>query len=166
MLRQRGVIQWIFGDLSFLGCMTEEAWGRAILRERFSDLACDGAWIDKFGEYLCEEILLLANARVVAPRVLAGLQVRPDMETERALIVARTCAYGRHNCDKLLASPLKYSSLPRALGKPLEIICIGDAESALCNFATSHEGAIIIDFFVHRGISFVRASSILASIPP
>ena len=74
LLRQKQVIQWLFGDLSFLPeiqkknkttdekiyKVLEDKWGQDMLRVRRPDLKLDKQWTNKFGEHLCEEIFTLS----------------------------------------------------------------------------------------------------------
>ena len=73
LLRQKEVIQWLFGDLSFLPAIEkknktndeakykilEDKWGQAMLKIRRPDLKLDKQWTNKFGEHICEEIYSL-----------------------------------------------------------------------------------------------------------
>lgn len=76
LLKNKSVIQWIYGDLSFLSTdekdkkklkILEDEWGRQILKTRRPDLKLDKQWTNKFGEHLCEELYYLINNQVTKP---------------------------------------------------------------------------------------------------
>ena len=78
LLRRKEVIQWLFGDLSFLPEIVkknktadekiykvhEDKWGQDMLKVRRPDLKLDKQWTNKFGEHLCEEIFTLKGKSV------------------------------------------------------------------------------------------------------
>ena len=101
LLRQKEVVQWLFGDLSFLPAIEkknktsdeakynvlEDKWGRAMLKIRRSDLKLDKQWTNKFGEHICEEIYSLLCKVVSKP--VKKQHYQPDSEVDDAIVEAK-----------------------------------------------------------------------------
>lgn len=182
LLRNREVVQWLFGDLSFLAPIQkknktadalqykalENKWGQSIMKMRRPDLKLDKQWTNKFGEYLCEEIYTLLGKCVSKP--MKKLQYQPDIEIEDAIIEAKCGTYYTSGTagEKILGCPFKYAEIPELYDKPLKIMCIGGAEKACrddygnlpgskCNGTKSK----FLDFFRSHGIEFIGATDIL-----
>ncbi len=52
LLKNKEVIMWIFGDLTYLpkqDKLLEDAWGQRMLKTRRPDLNLDKQWTNKFG---------------------------------------------------------------------------------------------------------------------
>jgi len=185
LLRQPDVIQWLFGDLSFLegelrttktGRMAdlkvlEDIWGREMMRRRRPDLKLDQQWTNKFGEHMCEELYMLLGETVTKPSKKDGYQ--PDAETTRNILEAKVGTYntGGTAHEKILGSPFKYANVPRLYGKPLKIVCMGQAELLSRNHygnlpgpKTTPEKKAFLDFFKTMKIEFVAATDILRDI--
>ena len=144
LLRQKQVLQWLFDDISFLPPIEnknkthdesqykihEDNWGRAMLKLRRPDLKVDKQWTGRFGEYICEEILLLHGKTVTKPPNKNNYQ--PDLEDETAIWEAKTETYFTSGTagEKILGCPYKYADVPELYGKPLHILCIGGAEKS------------------------------------
>jgi len=144
LLRQKEVLQWLYGDLSFLPSIEkstktadndkykvlEDTWGQTILKLRRPDLRLDKQWTNKFGEHLCEEIYTLLGKNVSKPVKKEHLQ--PDMEVDDAIVEAKAQTYftGGTAGEKILGVPFKYAEIPDLYGKPLQILCMGGAEQA------------------------------------
>ena len=137
LLRDNNVVQWLFGDLSFLGDgkrkdlkVLEDIWGRKTMKLRRPDLKLDKQWTNLFGEYICEEIYFLYGKHVSKPAKKNRLQ--PDKEIDDAIIEVKTETYYTEGTagEKILGTPFKYSEVPTLYGKPLKILCIGGAEKA------------------------------------
>lgn len=98
LLRNKEVIQWIFGDLSFLPWfekknktvdeskykLFEDKWGQTTLKILRPDLKLDKQWTNRFGEYLCEEIYTLMGKNVSKPTKKEHYQ--PDCEIDTNII--------------------------------------------------------------------------------
>ena len=81
LLRQPSVVQWLFGDLSFLPeivkknkttdeakyKLLEDKWGQDMMKMRRPDLLMDKQWTNLFGEYICKEIYTLLGKVVSKP---------------------------------------------------------------------------------------------------
>jgi hypothetical protein len=142
LLRERTVVQWLYGDMSFLSpipCKTkgaytammkvkEDQWGQQIMRERRPDLKMNKQWTNRFGEYLCEELLFLLGKTPKKPKKINHFQ--PDVESEEAIWEAKAQTYHTVGTagEKILGVPLKYAEIPRRYSKQLNILCIGRAE--------------------------------------
>ena len=142
LIRQKEVIQWIFGDLSFLPKIEnknktkdeieykklEDKWGQTILKIRRPDLKLDKQWTAKFGEHICEEIYTLLGNNVSKPAKKEHYQ--PDIEIDDAIIEVKTGTFYTSGTagEKILGCPFKYAEIPDLYNKKLKIICLGGAE--------------------------------------
>ena len=142
LLKDPTVIQWLYGDMSFLPPIQsknktrdtvvlkklEDEWGQQMMRGRRPDLTLDKQWTNRFGEYLCEEILMLLGSQPYKPKNIEGYQ--PDVEVENAIWEAKAQTYFTSGTagEKIMGCPVKYAAVPRLYGKPLYILCIGGAE--------------------------------------
>ena len=182
LLRRREVVQWLFGDLSFLPeiekknktsdeikyKILEDAWGQDTLRTRRPDLKLDKQWTNKFGEHICEEIFTLLGKTVTKPVKKDNYQ--PDSEIEDAILEAKAGTFhtGGTAGEKILGCPFKYAEVPDLYGKPLKIVCMGGAEKVcrelygnLPGIKCSPQKQKFLDFFRENRIEFVGASDIL-----
>ena len=185
LLRQKDVVQWLFGDLSFLPSIEkknktsdeakykilEDAWGQEMMRRRRPDLKLDKQWTNKFGEHLCEEIYTLLGKHVTKP-VQKG-NYRPDSEVDNAIVEAKAQTFYTSGSagEKILGCPFKYAEIPELYGKPLKILCMGGAEKVcrenygnLSGAKCSSQKKKYLDFFCEQGIEYIGASDILRSL--
>lgn len=185
LLRQPGVVPWLFGDTSFLPPFErvnktkdtpkwkalEDAWGRATLKVRRPDLALEGQWTNMFGEHLLEELYILQGHAVSKPKAKEGKQ--PDREISTHMLESKAETHWTTGTagEKILGCPFKYADVPRLFGKPLQIVCIGGAEISCRNdygnlpgTKCTTEKAAFIAFFKSMGIEFIGATSILESL--
>lgn len=185
LLREKTVIQWLFGDLSFLGDiekknkthdngvykLLEDKWGQNVLKTRRPDLKLDKQWTNKFGEHLCEEIYILLGKNITKP--VNKEHYQPDFEIDDAIIEAKANTYytGGTAGEKILGCPFKYAEIPELYSKPLKILCIGGAEKICREQYGNLEGAKcsiqkrrFLDFFRDNGIEYVSVTEILTSL--
>jgi hypothetical protein len=185
LLRQKEVVQWLFGDLSFLPeiekknktkdtekyKVLEDKWGQAMLKIRRPDLKLDKQWTNMFGEHLCEEIYTLLGKVVTKPGKKE--HYHPDREVDDSMLEAKVGTYFTTGTahEKILGCPFKYAEVPRLYGKPLKILCMGGAEKMcresygnLSGAKCSPEKKEFLDFFKQKGIEYVGASDILISL--
>lgn len=185
LLREKEVVQWLFGDLSFLPTIEkknktadeakykvlEDKWGQTMLKIRRPDLKLDKQWTNKFGEHICEEIYLLLGKTVSKP--LKKEHYQPDLEVNDAIIEAKTGTFytGGTAGEKILGCPFKYSEIPDLYEKPLKIVCMGGAEKVcresygnLPGPKCSIQKKKFIDFFLENRIEYIGASDILKSL--
>lgn len=185
LLKNKEVIQWLFGDLSFLATIEkknktldgirykalEDKWGQDVLKMRRPDLKLDKQWTNKFGEHICEEIYLLLNKVVSKP--IKKSNYLPDLEIDDAIIEAKAGTYhtGGTAGEKILGCPFKYCEIPHMYGKPLKIICIGGAEKMcrenygnLSGEKCSAQKQKFLDFFSENNIQYIGASDILRNL--
>jgi hypothetical protein len=185
LLRQKEVVQWLFGDLSFLPMIDkknkttddakykilEDKWGQTILKLRRPDLKLDKQWTNKFGEHICEEIFILLGKNVSKPVKKENYQ--PDTEVEDAIVEAKTGTFytGGTAGEKILGCPFKYAEIPDLYGKPLKILCMGGAEKVcresygnLPGTKCSVQKKKFIDFFRENRIEYIGATDILTSL--
>jgi hypothetical protein len=143
LLREKTVVQWIFGDLSFLPPITsknktadtavrkelEDAWGRDILKGRRPDLKLDKQWTNRFGEYIVKEIQYVLGKSPKEPIIIQHL--KPDLETETHIIEVKTQTFYTTGTagEKVMGAPFKYAEVPTLYGKPLHIVCLGGIEA-------------------------------------
>jgi len=184
LLRDKNVVQWLFGDLSFLPVTTkktkkainaelkifEDKWGKEMLKIRRPDLKLDKQWTNKFGEHICEEIYTLCGKVVSKPANKEHHQ--PDSEVDDAIIEVKTQTYYTDGTagEKILGCPFKYAEIPDLYGKPLKILCMGGAEKVcresygnLPGEKCTRQKKKFLDFFRENKIEYIGASDILKS---
>jgi len=187
LLKNKEVIDWIFGDLSFLPKIDgksktksfnelkklEDIWGQTILKQKRPDLKLDGQWTNKFGEHLCEELFILQNNPIIKP--IKKLNYQPDFETETNIIEVKAQTYYTSGTagEKILGVPFKYAQIPTLYSKPLKILCIGNAEKIsrenygnLPGEKCCPEKKLFIDFFKSQQIEYIAATDILRNLFP
>jgi hypothetical protein len=187
LLREKEVVQWLFGDLSFLPKIEkknktedekkykilEDKWGQDMLKKRRPDLRLDKQWTNKFGEHLCEELYTLLGKVVTKPIKKENFQ--PDSEIDDFILEAKAQTFYTSGTagEKILGVPLKYSKIPRLYGKGLRILCMGGAEKEcrenygnLPGPKMCAETEEIIDFYRLKNIEYVGATDILLSLIP
>jgi len=185
LLRNKEVIMWLLGDLSFLpsiekknktlDCLKyknlEDKWGQDILKKRRPDLQLDKQWTNKFGEHLCEELFILLGKRVSKPSKKEHYQ--PDSEVDDAIIEVKTGTFYTSGTagEKILGCPFKYSEIPDLYSKPLKILCIGGAERVcreqygnLDGVKCSPQKKKFLAFFKENQIEYIGATDILKSL--
>ena len=186
LLRNKEVLQWLFGDLSFLPSIEhknktedekkykilEDKWGQDMLKRlRRPDLKLDKQWTNKFGEHLCEEILFLQGKNVSKP--IKKNHYQPDSEVDDGIWEAKAGTFhtGGTAGEKILGCPFKYAEIPDLYGKPLTILCMGGAEKIcrtqygnLPGEKLSLQKQAFLDFFKSQKIEFVGATDILKGL--
>ncbi|NBP66401.1 MAG: hypothetical protein EBU66_17365 [Bacteroidetes bacterium] len=187
LLREKEVIQWLNGDLSFLPPIEkknktsdeaklkvlEDKWGQQMLRKRRPDLKLDKQWTNKFGEHICEELYMLQNKVVSKPVKKEHFQ--PDSEIDVAILEAKAGTFFTSGTagEKILGCPFKYAEIPELYSKPLKIVCMGGAEKVcresygnLPGTKCSAQKKKFLDFFRENKIEYIAASDILRSLIP
>jgi hypothetical protein len=185
LLKNINVVKWICRDTSFLPEIEkknktndmkkykqlEDEWGQGILETKRPDLKKHGQWTTKFGEHICEEFCILLGKTPVRPGTKNGYQ--PDTETEDAIWEAKTQTYFTDGTagEKILGTPFKYADIPELYGKPLKILCIGQAEHLsrnkygnLFGDKTSINKQKIIDMYKSMGIEWIGATDLIQQI--
>jgi hypothetical protein len=185
LLRNREVIMWLFGILSFLPPIEkknktsdeakykvlEDKWGQNMLKTRRPDLKLDKQWTNKFGEHLCEEIYILLGKEVSKP--LKKEHYQPDSEVDDAIVEAKAGTFytGGTAGEKILGCPFKYAEIPDLYSKPLKILCMGGAEKVcreqygnLAGAKCSTQKKRFLDFFKENRIEYIGATDILKTL--
>jgi hypothetical protein len=185
LLRNKGVIQWLFGDLSFLPPIEkknktadedkykvlEDKWGQSVLKMRRPDLKLEKQWTNKFGEHICEEIFILLGKTVSKP--VKKNHYQPDSEVDDAIIEAKTETFFTRGTagEKILGCPFKYAEIPALYSKPLKILCMGGAEKAareqygnLPGEKCSAQKLEFLEFYKKKQIEFIGATDILKGL--
>lgn len=185
MLRNKEVIQWLFGELSFLPSIEtenktkdqdkykklEDEWGRNILKMRRPDLKLDKQWTNKFGEHIGEELFTLLDKNVTKP--LKKEHYQPDIETDDNIVEVKTQTFYTTGTagEKILGVPFKYAEIPDLYSKPLKIVCIGGAEKVcreqygiLEGEKCSIQKRKFLYMFKENGIEYIGATDILQSL--
>lgn len=185
LLRNKEVIQWIFGDLSFLPCiekknktvdeskykLLEDKWGQDTLRILRPDLKLDKQWTNRFGEYLCQEIYTLMGKDVSKP--IKKEHYQPDCEIDTNIIEVKTGTFHTSGTagEKILGCPFKYAEIPDLYSKSLTILCIGGAEKVcrnqygnLAGSKCSIQKQRFLDFFKANNIEYIGATDVLLSL--
>jgi hypothetical protein len=167
LLRDKNIIQWIYGDLSFLHNKIEEnRWGINIINKNgFSINTC---WTHIIGEQLCKEIYILQDNKIRIPRRLC--KYKPDIEVDNKIIEVKTQTYYNKGsiAEKVLGVPFKYIDIPLIYGKELEIICVGGIEKMSKEKYGNLEGIMmndrrreLIEIYKKMGIRYVGLSDII-----
>jgi len=189
LLREREVIMWLVGSLSFLPPIEkkdkqsksdekdeykviEDKWGREILKKYRPDLKLDKQWTTKFGEHIVEELYSLVGKEPFKPTKKKNYQ--PDLEVDDSIIEVKTQTFYTSGTagEKILGSPFKYAEIPDLYSKPLKIICLGGAEQIcreqygnLPGPKCSIQKKKMLDFFKQElNIEYVSATDILKEI--
>jgi len=185
LLREKEVIQWLFGDLSFLQAIEkknktqdskkykvlEDKWGRKIVKIRCPKLKLDKQWTNKFGEHLCEEIYMLLGKDITKPKKKMNYQ--PDSEVDDSILEAKAGTFytGGTAGEKILGCPFKYAEIPGLYNKPLKIVCMGGAEKVcreqygnLTGAKTTRQKQKFLDFFKENSIEYVAATDLLIKL--
>ena len=185
LLRQKEVIQWLCGDLSFLPAIEkknktadeakykvlEDKWGQDMLKIRRPDLKLDKQWTNKFGEHICEEIYILLGKTVTKPEKKEHYQ--PDSEVDDAILEAKAQTFYTSGTagEKILGCPFKYAEIPDIYNKSLKILCMGGAEKVcreqygnLPGAKCSAQKKKFLDFFRDNRIEYIGASDVLRTL--
>lgn len=185
LLRQKEVVQWLLGDLSFLPeiekknktsdrakyKVLEDNWGRLVMKNLRPDLTLDKQWTKNFGEGICKEFYILRGKVVSKPANINNYE--PDWEVDDVIIEAKTQTFYTDGTagEKILGTPFKYAEIPDLYGKPLKIICLGGAEKVcresygnLTGPKSSTQKNMFLDFFRERGIEYIGASDIIKNL--
>jgi len=188
LLRDQTVIQWLFGDLTFLPPIEktagkkkdhdeelkngEDTWGRTTMKLRRPDLKLDKQWTNKFGEHICEEIYALHGKTVTKPVIMENYQ--PDLEVNDAIIEAKAQTFYTSGTagEKIMGVPFKYADIPELHGgKPLKVVCMGGAEQVcregygnLPGPKCSTKKKKFLEFYRENQIEFVAATDLLLEL--
>jgi hypothetical protein len=185
LLKNKNVIMWLFGDLSFLSPIEkknktldvkkykilEDKWGQDTLKYRRPDLKLDKQWTNKFGEHLCEELYIILKKNICKP--IKKYNYQPDFEIDDEIIEVKTGTYYTAGTagEKILGCPFKYSEIPDLYLKPLKILCIGGAEKIcreqygnLPGEKCSLKKKEYLDFFKKNKIEYIGATDILKTL--
>lgn len=185
LLRDKEVLQWIFGDLSFLPAiekknkttdetkykLLEDKWGQEVMKRRRPDLKLDKQWTNKFGEYIGEEILLLQGKVVSKP--VKKCHFQPDLEVADAIVEVKAGTFYTNGTagEKILGVPFKYADVPQLYNKCLKILCVGGAEKVcrtqygnLPGPMCSPQKQKYLDLYRAHGIEFIGASDMLLTM--
>ena len=184
LLRKKEVVQWLYGDLSFLPAIVkknktndtkqykelEDIWGRSMVKLRRPDLKLDKQWTTKFGEHLCEEIYLLLGKECTKP--VKKNHFQPDQEVVDQIVEVKTETYYTTGTagEKILGCPFKYAEVPFLYSKPLTILCLGGAEKACreeygnLGPQASPQKKKFLEFFKEEQIEYIGATDLLLMI--
>ena len=173
LLKQKQVLQWVFGDMSFLPNKTkndEDEWGRRMLKLKRPDLKLDKQWTNKFGEHIVEELYEILGKNPKTPKKMNHL--KPDLETDEYIIEVKTQTYYTKGTagEKILGTAFKYREVPDLYKKPLQIICIGGAEKickenyGILSKEKDKNALIILETYKNMGIEYIGITSIFKSV--
>ncbi len=187
LLRNKEVIQWLFGDLSFMEDYlkeyktkkakteqmkkSEDIWGKNILKTFRPDLDPKTNWTTVFGETIGVELYALLDKNATKP--VKKERKQPDKETIDYIIEVKTQTYFTEGTagEKILGTPFKYAEIPDLYGKPLKIVCIGGAEKIcredygnLPGGNCSPQKKKILDLFKSMNIEYIGATDILKGL--
>lgn len=147
-LRNPQVVQWLYGDLSFLpntknkkeAKAEEDKWGRMVATSFRPDLKCDEEekqWTTNLGQDICKELYELSGHTV--SKIETRDHLAPDWETDKVVLEAKTQTFHTTGTagEKVLGTPFKYAEVPVLYGKkheekheekPLKIVCMAGIE--------------------------------------
>ena len=185
LMREREVIMWLCGDLSFLPQINkknkttddpqykvlEDKWGQETLKKKRPDLKLDKQWTNKFGEHLVEEFNYILGKEVSKP--VNKEHYQPDCEVDDAILEAKAQTFYTSGTagEKILGCPFKYAEIPELYSKPLKIICMGGAERIcreqygnLSGAKCSPQKKKFLDFFKENNIEYIGATDILKGL--
>ena len=185
LMREREVIMWLCGDLSFLPQINkknkttddpqykvlEDKWGQETLKKKRPDLKLDKQWTNKFGEHLVEEFNYILGKEVSKP--VNKEHYQPDCEVDDAILEAKAQTFYTSGTagEKILGCPFKYAEIPELYSKPLKIICMGGAERIcreqygnLPGAKCSPQKKKFLDFFKENNIEYIGATDILKGL--
>jgi len=185
LMREREVIMWLCGDLSFLPQINkknkttddpqykvlEDKWGQETLKKKRPDLKLDKQWTNKFGEHLVEEFNYILGKEVSKP--INKEHYQPDCEVDDAILEAKAQTFYTSGTagEKILGCPFKYAEIPELYSKPLKIICMGGAERIcreqygnLPGAKCSPQKKQFLDFFKENNIEYIGATDILRGL--
>lgn len=187
LLRDPNVVQWLFGDLTFLppiekNCKKkeydeqlkngEDTWGRTTMKLRRPDLKLEKQWTNKFGEHICEEIYTMHGKVVKKPLIMENYQ--PDLEVDDAIIEAKAQTFYTNGTagEKIMGVPFKYADIPELHGdKPLKVVCMGGAEQVcredygnLPGPKCSDKKKRFLEFYRENHIEFIGATDLLLAL--
>lgn len=169
LLRDRNIVKWVFGDLSFLPSRKkehEDNWGRGFLNKPGKQ------WSGPLGESIGKEVCILMYDKVKVPDPIQ--QFRLDLETDTHMIEVKTQTYltGGTAAEKIPAVAFKYADIPFLTGKKLQIICIAGAEeqSVKCGllpgYTQTFQKQNYITFFNDNQVEFIGLSELLKALQP
>lgn len=170
VLRDRNVVRWIYGDLSFLPGRKkehEDTWGRTILNR-----PAVKQWSGPLGEAIGKEVCILLYKDVWAPRPIHHFRL--DLETDTHMIEVKTQTYLTTGtaAEKIPAVAFKYADIPDMTGKRLQIICVAGAEehSIKCGLlpgpAQTFQKHTYVTFFKENQVEFIGLSELLKALQP
>ena len=187
LLKEPSVIQWLNGDMSFLGPIEkknktrdsekykvlEDVWGQEMLFKIRPDLKKSGQWTTALGERIsCEIQIMMGNVDYHKPINKNGYE--PDGETSEFIWEVKTQTYYTSGTagEKILGVPFKYADIPAMYGKPMKIVCIAGAEKKcseeygnLPGLKITENRQKILDFWRQEmQIEFVGATELLQQI--
>ena len=169
IIRNRDVVKWVYGDLSFLPARKkeeEDAWGRRILNRPVQQ------WSGQLGEMIGKEVCILLYENVKIPKRIEKFQL--DIETDTHMIEMKTQTYltGGPAAEKIPAVSFKYADIPCITGKKLQIICVAGAEehSRRCGLlpgpAQTPQKQKYINFFRENQVEFIGLRELLEALQP
>jgi hypothetical protein len=180
LLQIKEVVQWLFGDLSFLAPaqnnlmgykLAEDEWGRKAIKCRRPDFKSQRQWTSMLGEHVVDEIYQLCRLKTYSPLTLNHL--KPDLETDEFIIEVKTGSFftrGTAN-EKILGSPFKYANVPVIYNKPLVIVCVGGAEAVCRNSYGNLRGKAsdtckdkFVEFYKQNLIEYTGATDLVETI--
>lgn len=144
LLRQKNIIQWLYGDTSFLPVPPaeitktkqlnflkeeEDKWGIEMRKLCRNNIQSTKQWTTIVGETIAKELLYLYEVdKVWKPKNIEGMC--PDLETDEAVFEIKSATYytGGTANEKILGVVYKYRKVPRLYNKKLMILCIGQAD--------------------------------------
>lgn len=171
-LKQKGVIEWILGDKTWIQQtistkIHEDIWGKDLIKSNTSQ------WTTKLGESILYELLVLHNNN--PKKINKGIkgannkEIRPDFEADDGIYENKARTYNTTGTagEKILGTPMKYCECKRLYNKPLYIVCMGYQEQeATDSFQIfepkSLELVKILEFYEKElNIRFIKASDML-----
>jgi len=169
LLKNYDILQWIYGDLSFLKNKNDETiWGRNMAKS-IPNYNPKNNWSFYLGEEISKELLAI-NA-ISSRQPIMKYNLLPDLETDYFMVEVKTLMYKNKNAtiaEKILGSSYKYANIPIIYHKPLLILCVGGAEDISRNkykiIGPNHDNdnrKLLLDTYKKIGIAYIGARDLL-----
>tara|TARA_Y100000389_G_C17440900_1_gene508485 strand:- start:793 stop:1506 length:714 start_codon:yes stop_codon:yes gene_type:complete len=176
LLKDKEILMWIYGVLSFLGNvdemkgmtktqkqeylrLKENEWGRG-------KTGSTNLWSGKFGEIICKELYILQGYTVVRQKKVKEFRLDLYIEELDKYIEVKTGTYFTPGTawEKIYGIPMKYSDIE----KPLLIICLGDVEkrakSNIINIKNSKRKDMLKYCYDYMDINYVCITQLLEEL--
>lgn len=164
LLRDKNIVKWIYGDLSFLPARKkeyEDAWGRQFITKK--------QWSGQLGEKISKEACILLYNNVRDPKLINKFKL--DLEVDKYIFEVKTQTYLTNGsaAEKIPGVSFKYADVPFISGKILKVLCVAGAEEQSIKYgllpgpSQSFQKKNYVKFLKENHIEFLGMSEFLKS---